>query len=769
MNCISCGAPLRPDAKFCTRCGAKQPVNEPQNTPTPVTKPADGSQPNPITMIKQKIFWNIVRGEIVHRFNEVELLNYDSAQGLIVNDGTTAYIKSNGKLLMVLHGGNYDFINPVELERILQSRVDGKLISKFKRGWRFITNLFWGKKVIEQIQGPKENELQKLQSFDQVIEYMKSGELFSVTLKLDKEFLLVIGDLKEAEGGETDLLPISIRTRYHDIQAEVRAFFHITDFEAFSSYYLGDNDRVTSKGLAQEIMPQVKAVLQELLRDCELKDTRIPDSIYAQIKLRLQTLDFHGLTMKELVEIAIDNEDLERMHALAREMYLSEQEMDYLRRTNDFKNRLATVENQQKIDEARTDLELFRSLQEINKDQLLAQDEFDKFYMVLSREKRIRDAQSALNEAQAMDQVQASLDEIQRTGLLRQEEMEIMKFQIQERAYKRGFAVKLMQLTDAAEYEKSRLGSEQELEMMKLAHQLEIVQAQDKLEEERFYKALQRRQNEQRANLDFEREKLKLQNDQTLFAYDLAERGQRSQMERLQAMERLDAELEDRASERRIKERQQEFDYSLRMTQEQQQTERERIQAQQNMSYEQILAARSDLDATAQAELARSVSAGKNAEREREIAEEKLRQAEAYQDRMERERQAAADERRQKDSDMKEMMMEMMRNMSAMSNNMVQSRNEQREEYREELHREQERHDIHQDRALNYTTRYPQGNTVIIPAKEGGPSQKAQQSMQQNAQPTAEQPKQLAHKECPHCHRLYTADARFCENCGIEI
>ena len=719
-------------------------------------------------MIKQKIFWNIVRGEIVHRFNEAELLNYDSAQGLIVNDGTTAYIKSNGKLLMVLHGGNYDFINPVELERILQSHVDGKLISKFKKGWRFITNLFWGQKVIEQIQGPKENELQKLQSFDQVIEYMKSGELFSVTLKLDKEFLLVIGDLKETEGGETDLLPMSIRTRYHDIQAEVRAFFHITDFEAFSSYYLGDNDRVTSKGLAQEIMPQVKAVLQELLRDCELKDTRIPDSIYAQIKLRLQALDFHGLTMKELVEIAIDNEDLERMHALAREMYLSEQELDYLRRTNDFKNRLATVENQQKIDEARTDLELFRSLQEINQDQLLAQDEFDKFYMVLSRERRIREAQSALNEAQAMDQVQASLDEIQRTGLLRQEEMEIMKFQIQERAYKRGFAVKLMQLTDAAEYEKSRLGSEQELEMMKLAHQLEIVQAQDKLEEERFYKALQRRQDEQRANLDFEREKLKLQNDQTLFAYDLAERGQRSQMERLQAIERLDAELEDRASERRIKERQQEFDYSLRMTQEQQQTERERIQAQQNMSYEQILAARNDLDATAQAELARSVSAGKNAEREREIAEEKLRQAEAYQDRMERERQAAADERRQKDSDMKEMMMEMMRNMSAMSNNMVQSRNEQREEYREELHREQERHDIHQDRALNYTTRYPQGNTVIIPAKEGGQSQKAQPNTQQT-QPAAEQSKQLAHKECPLCHRLYTADARFCENCGIEI
>lgn len=769
MNCISCGASLRPGAKFCTRCGAKQAAVETHNDPVPVTKPAEENQPASMTMVKQKIFWNILRGEIVHRFNESELINYDSAQGLIVNDGTTAYIKSNGKLLMELHGGSYDFINPAELDQILQTRVGG-VASWFKRSCRFISNLILGRRVIDQIQEPEGNELRKLQSFDQVVEYMKRGELFSVTLKLDKEFLLVVGDLKEAEGGEMEVLPMNVRTRYHDIQAEVRAFFHITDFHAFSTYYLGDNNRVTNKLLAREVMPQVKAVLQELLRDCELKDTRIPDSVYAEIRQRLQALDFHGLMMKEFVEIAINNEDLERMHALAREMYLSEQEMDYLKRTNDFKNRLATVENQQKIEEARTDLDLFRRLQEINKDQLLAQDEFDKFYMVLSREKRIREAQSALNEAQAMDQVNASLEEIRKTGLLRQEEMDILKFQIQERSYKRGFAVKLMQLTDAAEYEKTRLGSEQELEMMKLAHQLEVIQAQDKLEEERFYKALQRRQDDRRANLDFEREQLKLQNDQFLFTYDLAERGQQAQMERLQAMERLDAELEDRASERRMKERQQEFDYSLRMTQEQQQTERERIQAHQHMSYEQILAARGDLDATAQAELARSISAGKNAEREREIAEEKLRQAEAYQDRMERERQAATDERRQKDSDMKEMMMEMMRNMSAMSNNMVQSRNEQREEYREELHREQERHDIHQDRALNYTTRYPQGNTVIIPAKEGESSQRMQQqNVQQDVQRMAAQSKQIDHKECPLCHRLYTADARFCENCGIEI
>lgn len=766
MNCISCGAPLRPGAKFCTRCGAKQNTAvEGHNVSSEHVEEEVEKQQAPMTMVRQKIFWNIVRGEIVHHFSEADLINYDSAQGLIVNDGTTAYIKSNGKLVAELHGGSYDFINPNELNQILQTRVGG-VSSWFKRSCRFISNLILGRKVEERIQSSAgEQNLQKLQSFDQVIQYMKRGELFSVTLKLDKEFLLVIGDLKENKEGETEVHPMDIRTRYHDIQAEVRAFFHIADFNEFTSYYLGDENKVTTKRLAREIMPQVKAVLQELLRDCELNDARIPDAIYGEIQRRLQLLNFHGLVLKELVEIAISNEDLERMHALAREMYLSEQEMDYLKRTNEFKNRLMTLENQQKIEEARTDLDLFRGLQEVNRDKLLTQDEFDKFYMVLSREKRIREAQSSLTESQAMDLIKDSLAEIEKTGLLRQEEIELLKFQIHERAYKRGYAVKLMQLADAAEYEKTRLGHEHERDMMKLAHQLEVLQVKDKVEEERFYKALQRRKDERRADLDYERDKMQLQNEQNRIAYEMAERGQRAQMERFQTLERLESELEDAASARRMKERQLDLDYSMKMTQERERTERERIQAHQHMSYEQILAARNDLADEAQVKLAESIAAGKNAEREREVAEEKLHQAVAYQERMEREHQVAAEERRQKDSDMKEMMMEMMRNMSAMSNNMVQNRNEQREEYREELHREQARHDIHQDRALNYTTRTAQAYAIPNPSKEDAASQRAQQTVASKNNPM----KSADYKECPVCHRIYPADARFCENCGNEI
>ena len=58
---------------------------------------------------------------------------------------------------------------------------------------------------------------------------------------------------------------------------------------------------------------------------------------------------FWGLEIVRIVEISADNEDIQRFNNLSHEMYLSEQELDYLRRTNDFKNRLADVNNSQQI------------------------------------------------------------------------------------------------------------------------------------------------------------------------------------------------------------------------------------------------------------------------------------------------------------------------------------------------------------------------------------------------------------------------------------
>lgn len=98
--CPKCNAPMLPDARFCTTCGAAVEPAAAQAPQAPDGQAAGGGE---LATVKQKIFWNIQKGEVACRVNEAEFIRYDSAQGLIVNDGTTAYIKANGKVLAEIH------------------------------------------------------------------------------------------------------------------------------------------------------------------------------------------------------------------------------------------------------------------------------------------------------------------------------------------------------------------------------------------------------------------------------------------------------------------------------------------------------------------------------------------------------------------------------------------------------------------------------------------------------------------------------------------
>ena len=100
-TCISCHAPLKPGAKFCTQCGAPQPVEtettsqcsachaplkpgvkfctqcgapQAQPTTTASAHPTGTASAPAMTMHKQKIVWNVQPGEIARRINEAELM-----------------------------------------------------------------------------------------------------------------------------------------------------------------------------------------------------------------------------------------------------------------------------------------------------------------------------------------------------------------------------------------------------------------------------------------------------------------------------------------------------------------------------------------------------------------------------------------------------------------------------------------------------------------------------------------------------------------------
>lgn len=740
MNCKSCNAPLKPEAKFCTKCGASQLASSIDN----VVKNTEASNEeiqtpnNPkLSMAKQKIFWNIQPGEIARSIKEEEFLQYENAQGLIVNDGTTAYIKSNGKVIAEIHGGNYDFIPPKELEEFLEKRTNG-IVGSLKKGWKWLVNAVMGSTIKDKITEP-EKELEKLESLDLVLEHLKRGEIFAITLKQDREFQLIFGDLHKDLDEYANFTPLKIRTKTLDVQLGMRAFFHIKDFTTFSSFYLTDRNTVRTATLANLITPLVQSVLNECLHDLELTDNRIPENVCRKIEEKLKLNNFHGIELHNIIEISADNEDLNRFRELSRELYLSEKELDYLHRSNDFINRLNATNDEQSVHNKTRELDIYRRLEEINKDKLLAEDEFEKFYQVLTREKKIR-------EAQDKNEFDNALAEIRKTGLLRDEEINILADKIKNGEEERGFALKLLQLTNAVQYEKTRLGSRQDIELQTVLHDINLTRQQDDYQDERFYK-----------NRDQKRAEISDVHEDMEFMQKMAEQSRQSQLDAISRLQQLENEKEDKASQRRINETQQTIDATLAIDKE----ETERLRIRQTMSQEQIMAENiQGMDAEAQKEYAKSFSAGKNLDQERE-------QRERLEELLERQEKTAKED--------KELII------TALSNAMdkvveagkgTSKREEERaEEYKQMHRREQERHDRHQDIALNYTTR-PQN--VVSNVQGGQPAQPSPAAIPTNQTSSthvaySSSSKGGEGKVCKSCQTIYDSNERFCEKCGTEL
>ena len=689
--CGKCGARLLPGAKFCTTCGAPA-AAAPESAPAPEAQAAEGGE---LAAVKQKIFWNIQKGEVACRVNESEFVSYDSAQGLIVNDGTTAYIKANGKVLAEIHGGIYDFVDPDELERILESRRGGAA-GALAGGGRFLINALLGRRVKDKFD--KSGDPERQRSLDAVIESMKRHEAFSLTLKLDKSFSLVFGSGTAEEMAE--FKPMTVRTKLLDLQMGLRAIFRISDFDRFADYFLTDERVATTLKIAGKLQPTIQNAVQAVMQDREVEGTSIPADVVELITAKIVAAgdQFYGLTLERVAEVAASNEDLERLRSLSRELYLSEQELDFLRRTNDFRNRLATETNGQAIADARSDLQLYQGLQEVNKDRLLADDELDKFYTVLSREKRIRDAQSE-------DEVEAALSDIEKTGLLREEDVENLRIDIAERRYQRGQVIKLMQLKDEIEFEKVRTAGEGQIAVETMRQGLELQE---------LTLAHRRREDEysddRRAK---EREQMRADREAEL---ELDDAEMNAQIERLRKVKEINRE-----------DKKMDLDHEREM----ERLKQEALDKKARMTAEQLMAvaAGENLDSQAAVKFAESFSAGKNVEQVQQAAEARIADSQRHEDHM------------------LEMMREMKEMATTMTGHIVQNKDEERDRYRERMERQEERVDKTQDSALEYATR----------------------NNQQAAPKPQPQAPQSVGRVCPDCGTVAAQGVRFCAQCGRDL
>ena len=744
MNCIKCNADLKEGAKFCGKCGTSQVASvAPVTPPTPTVNPSNNTpvvaekNSDALGRVKDRIFWNIQAGELARRFNETQLAENDSAKGIVINEGTTAFIKANGELIAELHGGAYDFLEPEKLKKVLEKR-EGGAASGIKSGFTFLSNLILGEKVKDKI-NRNENVIdpKKENTISTVIEGMKKNKLFSITLKLDKSFMLPIS----FEGEH------AIKTKILDTKIGFEAYFKIDNFQKFAEHYLGDKDNVTFLNLANEIRPLIKASIQSVLQDVDLNSTSLSDDLVEKIKSKIaldSSNSFFGIIIEKIVTISTSNEALDRIRKKEGELAVSEKELDLLARTQEFRNRLTNQTNSQALVEAKTESKQAYELEKINNDKLLNEDEIEKFRMVLSREKRIREASND-------EEIRAALIDIEKTGLLKDEDLENLKRSITERSEDRDterfHSVELMQLNNTLEIDRKNLEWEYEIGDKRI--QLEIdrrrksLQAEigyteleieqwkkvDDYEESKFYKELQKSKT---AALDEIELKAKARDSEI----DLDNKEMDSQLARMRKLKDMEMVQQKLEHEQAIQAEKQRLDQEVNLKE----IDVKMAETYKGMSFEQIMASNPNISPAAAEALAKKFEA------EAAASSSSTAAADA------KENQAKMESFMQKQMDMQMQMMNKMMDTSAtMSGNLLQTQQQQAQKTEQRLDKTEQRLDSNQDKSLEYTTKNNSIDAVVS-------------NNNKNQAPAP------GYIKCMGCQSVEnTVGTKFCFNCGREL
>lgn len=626
------------DKNFCTSCGSEL-----------ITIANQVSKE--IAVIKNKIVWNIPIGEIAYRISEKEMVSLLHATGIVVDEGVTAYIYIDGRLAAEINGGTYDFVSEEELQHKLNARLGG-IADRLKDAWKVITRFWVGTSVQERID--RQSSIANATTVDEVVASIRRDAAYSVILKVDKEFPLVF-ETPVSTAQYNGTVGVGISLRIADFRQFIRQFF-----------IAGGRHSVTNI----DVKDMLKATVDECLRSETFAGGQVSDDVRARLLLRLQakmTEQNFGINVTRVNEITVNSQDLDRLRTLDREIYLSEEELDRLHKINIIKNRINDEEVQQQIEAARGELGIYKIMNEINRDHLIAEDEMEAFVETLSNARKLRTAQKK-------EEFDAAVHNIRKAQILRDTDIQLLIAESNEKLYQRNTAFSLLQLQDTIHRNKIEQAAGHEMEEADMRHQTAMARIKDAYQDERFLKQLELDNVQFKSSLEQRRatheQDMVEQKDNISLIGDMLDLQERQrQSDHARQMETLKMLNDQQLEKETLKYKHEETELGIKAT----------------MTAEQLTAEQlSRLTPEAQAAYFNN--------RDKEAAA--MARAEA-----ERDKAAFID---RKSTEMTQIVADLARQALSAAGAVAANDRQRAEDYKADLHREQDRYDRHQEQVTKY-------------------------------------------------------------------